>query len=219
MFCGHCGNQIPDGVGFCPVCGNQTGAQAPVQNTPKKKMSTNTIIGIIAVVAVVVALAIILFAVFAGGKSGASSAEAVVEKYLDATLDFDVDALFECLHEDIIEAAAEEEGFDSVSEFKDELKEQLDQAADMMDALGASIELSYDITDTEELEDDDLDEIAEELEDEFGVKVTAATAVTVEQYTKGTAMGQEIDETETTTIVAVKIDGDWYINPDDFDIG
>ncbi len=41
MFCGKCGNQIPDGVAFCPNCGNATGAthgqaqtQAQTQEQP-----------------------------------------------------------------------------------------------------------------------------------------------------------------------------------------
>jgi len=34
MFCGTCGNQVPDEVKFCPTCGTATAAQAGEQPQP-----------------------------------------------------------------------------------------------------------------------------------------------------------------------------------------
>ena len=33
MFCASCGNEVNEGVNFCPKCGKDTGAASPVQQT------------------------------------------------------------------------------------------------------------------------------------------------------------------------------------------
>ena len=216
MFCGKCGTQIPDGAAFCPSCGNTAGAQAPVTNevqqqvnaAPKKKVN---LIAVGAIAAIVVAIAIILICVFAGGGAGAGSPEALVEKYVEATLDMDVDTLFECLNEDMIKAAAEDEGV-TVKEMKAELKEEVEEYKAMMESM--NIKMSYEIIDTEDVEGDELDEIKEEIADDFDIKVTAAAMVSVEMVTE--ALGEE--NTQTETFCAIKIDGEWYLHPDSFDM-
>ena len=100
MFCGKCGQQIQDGVKFCPACGSQQGAETmpaadtAIQNQarpeyqatseyqavsaaapmdPKKKKTI-----IIAAAVAVVALVVILLVVFLGkdkGGGGASTPE------------------------------------------------------------------------------------------------------------------------------------------------
>jgi len=223
MFCGKCGTQIPDGAGFCPSCGNATGAQTAAANNttqvvteaPKKKVSTNTIIGIVAVAAVVVALAIILISIFAGGSAGSGSPEAAVENYVEATFDFDIDKLLECIHEDIVNRTADEEYDGDVDALKEELQEVLDMSKGMM----GDAEFDYDIIDSTDIKGDDLDELTEDFKDEFDLKISAAAEVEFEVSIKGEMFGEEINETEEATITVVKIDGKWYIHPDDFDIG
>ena len=237
MFCGKCGTHIPDGAAFCPSCGNTTGAQSPANPQPtanaqptayaqptaatKKKISTNTIIGIAAVAAVVIAVAVILICIFAGGGgSGAKSPEAVVEKYVKATvIDMDADAFLDCIHPDILKVAAEDEFDGDVDELKDQLREQMDGLKEMMDGFGDSVKISYKILESEDIEDEDLDDIIEYFEDEYGVKVTAAANVTFEQRTQGEMMGQQVDQTQETSVTAIKIDGKWYIDPESADIG
>ncbi len=40
MFCGKCGNQIPDGVAFCPSCGNATGSAQTQPQTQTQEQPT-----------------------------------------------------------------------------------------------------------------------------------------------------------------------------------
>ncbi len=213
MFCGKCGTQIPDGAAFCPSCGNTAGAQAPVTNevqqqvnaAPKKKVN---LIAVGAIAAIVVAIAIILICVFAGGGAGAGSPEAVVEKYLDAYIDGDVDTYLDCIHEDILEAEADSEGYD-LDELKDELKEMFDAMSQSMEE--SDVKYSFNILDTEDLDDDEIDEINEEFEEEYGIKITDAAEVSVELITE-----EDGDESSfEQSFGVVKIDGDWYIHPDD----
>lgn len=72
MFCKNCGNQIADGIAFCPVCNTATGVapvqqqvpyypQAPMMPPPPKKKSKLPVILIsVAVVAVVAVVALVL---------------------------------------------------------------------------------------------------------------------------------------------------------------
>ena len=62
MFCGKCGNNVPDGAVVCPACGAPTGA-AP----GAKKPNMNLIAGIVGVV-VVIALVIVLISSCGGGR-------------------------------------------------------------------------------------------------------------------------------------------------------
>ena len=64
MFCGKCGNNVPDGAVVCPACGAPTGA-APAPGA--KKPNKNLIAGIVGVV-VVIALVIVLIS-SCGGTS------------------------------------------------------------------------------------------------------------------------------------------------------
>ena len=237
MFCGKCGTQIPDGAAFCPSCGNPSGTQNQANPQPtanaqptayaqpaaatQKKISTNTIIGIAAVAAVVIAVAVILICVFAGGGgSGANSPEAVVEKYVKATIiDMDADAFLDCIHPDILKVAAEDEFDGDVDALKEQLQDMLDRLKEMMENFGDSVKISYEILESEDIEDEDLDEIKDYFKDEYGVKVTAAANVTFEQRTKGEVMGQEVDQTQENSVTVVKIDGKWYIDPESADIG
>ena len=64
MFCGKCGNNVPDGAVVCPACGAPTGA-APAPGA--KKPNKNLIAGIVGVV-VVIALVIVLISSCGGGS-------------------------------------------------------------------------------------------------------------------------------------------------------
>ena len=213
MFCGKCGTQIPDGAAFCPSCGNTAGAQAPVTNevqqqvnaVPKKKVN---LIAVGAIAAIVVAIAIILICVFAGGGAGAGSPEALVEKYLDAYIDTDVDTYLDCIHQDVLEAEADSEGYD-IDELKDELKEMFNEMDEAMKE--SDTKLSFNILDTENLDDDEVKDISEEFEDEYGIKITDAAEVTVELISEEDGEENSFEQ----SFGVVKIDGDWYIHPDD----
>ena len=57
MFCGKCGNNIPDGAVVCPACGAPTGA-APAPGA--KKPNKNLIAAIVGVVVIAICFAISL---------------------------------------------------------------------------------------------------------------------------------------------------------------
>ena len=45
MFCKNCGNQIPDGVRFCPKCGKVTGAVLSNQSAINQNAANKNLMG------------------------------------------------------------------------------------------------------------------------------------------------------------------------------
>lgn len=82
MFCGKCGNEIKDGLAFCPVCGDRFNevtynAESNVAHKLNKNMKKR-IISIVVAVAVVVGVVGIFRAIFS------DSAEDIAIKYIEA---------------------------------------------------------------------------------------------------------------------------------------
>ena len=102
MFCRNCGNQVADGLKFCPTCGNpMEQAAAPVyeatpqydgavvQQKPALDDQKKKLIAVVAAALVVVILAIIFIPKVFGGKI--RSAEDLAEKYIEAGILADAD--------------------------------------------------------------------------------------------------------------------------------
>ena len=223
MFCGNCGNQIPDGVGFCPNCGNATGAQeaAPVTTEAPvaKKSKKNMIIGI-AAVAIVVALAIILICVIAGGGK-ANDPEGVVLGYMEATMDGDIDEMLSYLHDDVVDAIVEKQYDGDKDAFIEEGEEAMEGALEMFEEMG--LEYSFEVVSVDEPDEDELKDyieyMDEMLKEEFDIEldIKDAAIVEVEITMSGEFMGEEMNETETEEFEVIKIGKKWYLSPESFD--
>lgn len=217
MFCGKCGAKNDDSAVFCAECGNRIQAAAPVataapaaavaSETPAPTKSkpgftlNNRNIGIIAVAAVA-AIAIIIgcFFIF-GGRSYKD----VVKDYFKATEKADAKLMMELLPEDLIKYVMKEEDM-SKKEMTEELQDSLDRLHKYYD----EVKISYEITDTEEFDKDDLKDIKETYK-EIGVKVKDAMVVEVE-------VTMELDGSERTTeqeLTLIKVGGSWYLDIED----
>lgn len=87
MFCGKCGNEIKDGLAFCPVCGDRFNeitynAESNVAHKLNKNIKKR-IISIVVAVAVVFGVVGIFRAIFS------DSAEDVAVKYMEARVNVD----------------------------------------------------------------------------------------------------------------------------------
>ena len=112
MFCGKCGNEIKDGLAFCPVCGDRFNeitynAESNVAHKLNKNIKKR-IISIVVAVAVVVGVVGIFRAIFS------DSAEDVAIKYAEATEKLDLEECCECLAMDY-------------EKFMDEYKKEFDK--------------------------------------------------------------------------------------------
>jgi uncharacterized membrane protein YvbJ len=217
MFCGKCGAKNDDSAVFCAECGNRIQAAAPVapaapaaNPAPAAPVATgskpgftlnNRNIGIIAVAAVaVIALLISCFFIF-GGRSYKD----VVKDYFKATEKADAKLMMELLPDDLIKYVMKEEDMT-----KKEMTEELQDSLDMIHRYYDEVKISYEITDTEDFDKDELKEI-KEMYEEIDVKVKDAMIVEVE-------VTMELDGDERTTtqeLTLIKVGGSWYLDIED----
>ena len=218
MFCGKCGAKNDDSAVFCAECGNRIQAAAPVApaapaanpapaaapvatgSKPGFTLNTRNI-GIIAVAAVaVIALLISCFFIF-GGRSYKD----VVKDYFKATEKADAKLMMELLPDDLIKYVMKEEDMT-----KKEMTEDLQDSLDMIHRYYDEVKISYEITDTEDFDKDELKEI-KEMYEEIDVKVKDAMIVEVE-------VTMELDGDERTTtqeLTLIKVGGSWYLDIED----
>ena len=209
MFCGKCGAKNDDSAVFCAECGNRIAAAqhaAPATATGSKPGFTlnNRNIGIIAVAAVA-ALALIIgcFFIF-GGRSYKD----VVKDYFKAIEKADAKLMIELLPDDLIKSIMKEEDM-TKKEMTEDLQDKLDDIHEYYD----KVKISYEITDTEEFDKDDLKDLKKDYK-EYDVKVKDAMFVEVEV----TLEFDGRDITNTMELTLIKVGGSWYLDIDSMDL-
>ena len=209
MFCGKCGNNVPDGAVVCPACGAPTvAAPAPGAKKPNK----NLIAGIVGVV-VVIALVIVLISSCGGG-----SPESMAEDYFDALFSGTGEDMWDAVNMDafmdlLIEAGEiDEDDADFLKDYEIESNDQLcewyQDACE--EAYGRDWSYEIEVTKVKDLKNSDLRSFENMINgDDSDFEVTEGVAVTV----KVTFTGDKDDDFEKYTIEFYKVDGEWIMNP------
>ncbi len=212
MFCPNCGTQIDENALFCGVCGTKLSANEQPQyeqpqyeqpqyeqpvypQAPKKNnIALFIAIGAVAVVAVV---AIVLLLVLGGGGSG--SAKGAVELYMDVvTGDFEK---LENMAPKAVWNYLEDEEDITIKEMKSEMKESLSLLSEM--------KITYKVGDSEKLDKDLTEDIAEELADIYDLDENSIKeARTFEVEITAKVLGESMTESEEVTVI--KVGGSWY---------
>ena len=209
MFCGKCGNNVPDGAVVCPACGAPTGA-APAPGA--KKPNKNLIAGIVGVV-VVIALVIVLISSCGGG-----SPESMAEDYFDALFSGTGEDMWDAVNMDafmdlLIEAGEIDE--DDADDAKDDIIGELDNMCEQRQdscekRFGKDWDYEVEVTKVKDLKNSDLRSFENFINgDDTDFEVTEGVAVTV----KVTFTGDKDDDFEKYTIEFYKVDGEWIMNP------
>lgn len=208
MYCGKCGAKNDDHVAFCSNCGaklNNDSAPPTVTLSTPAQNKQNRKVGIIAVA--VVAVAVVLLGVFFfGGRSYKST----VEKYIDYQFDANAKGIINLMPDKMLDYAMEQDGYapsdldDAIDDMKDELQDQLDTLDSYFED---GWDISYKITDTEDVKGDDLEDIKNAYKD-ADVKVSAAKSVEVEL----TITSGETESSNSMDIDLVKVGRSWYLD-------
>ena len=207
MFCGKCGNNIPDGAVVCPACGAPTGA-APGAKKPNK----NLIAGIVGVV-VVIALVIVLISSCGGG-----SPESMAEDLADAIFSGSGEDVWDAVNMDayldlLVESGMldEDEADDAKDDIIGELDNMCEQRQDSCEKrFGKDWDYEVEVTKVKDLKNSDLRSFENMINgDDSDLEVTEGVAVTV----KVTVTGDEDDDFEKYTIEFYKVDGEWITYP------
>lgn len=208
MFCGKCGAKNEDHVAFCANCGaklNGASSTSTVTLSTPSQNHQNRRVGIIAVA--VVAVAVVLLGVFLfGGRSYKST----VEKYIDYQFDGNAEGIINLMPDKMLDYAMEQDGY-APSDLDEAIADMNDELQDQLDTLDSYFEegwdISYKITDTEDVKGDDLDGIKDSYAD-ADVKVSAAKSVEVEL----TITSGETESSNSMYIDLVKVGRSWYLD-------
>ena len=209
MFCGKCGNNVPDGAVVCPACGAHTGA-APAPGA--KKPNKNLIAGIVGVV-VVIALVIVLISSCVAGRP-----ESMAEDL--------VDAMFSGSGEDMWYAVNMDKYLDLLVEsgqiYKDEADQIKDWKIDFYDSTcewiqdaceeqcGKDWSYEIEVPKVKELKNSDIHSFEKYINDDYSdLEVTEGLAVTV----KVTVTGDEGYDFQEYITEFSKVDGEWIMDP------
>ena len=208
MFCGKCGNNVPDGAVVCPACGAPTvAAPAPGAKKPNK----NLIAGIVGVV-VVIALVIVLISSCGGG-----SPESMAEDYFDAIFSGNGEDVWDAVNMDayldlLVESGEIDE--DEADDEKDEAIESFDSICERVqdsceEQYGKDWDYELEGTKVRDLKNSDLRNFENFINgDDSDFEVTEGVAVTV----KVTFTGDKDYDFEKYTIDFYKVDGEWIMD-------
>jgi hypothetical protein len=239
MFCGKCGAQVNDSERFCGSCGAEMNNQPQVQYSAqptygeeKPKKSKNKLIGFIA--CALVAVLVIVGAVAIFGRS--EKPEIVVEKYLNASLEFDFKeiekysainieaALTAALassylsESEIAERLMDEYGTTNIRKiYEGSLKEQAQE--NMRDEFGIDYTLTVKVSGTSDLSESEMNRQIESLRDSFeDSNINPDDLIKLNKIkdmcrVRGnvTIEGSDDEDTQTFELLCVKMDGKWKV--------
>ena len=204
MFCGKCGNNVPDGAVVCPACGAPTGA-APGAKKPNK----NLIAGIVGVV-VVIALVIVLISSCGGGRP-----ESMAEDFVDAVFSGSGEDVWDAVNMgaylDLLVEFGKFENYEAY-DIKDEIIEDLDSDCELIqdaceEQYGKDWDYEVEVTKVRDLKNSDLRNFENSINyDGTDFEVTEGVAVTV----KVTLTGDKDDDFQKYIFKFYKVDGEWF---------
>ena len=209
MFCGKCGNNVPDGAVVCPACGAPTvAAPAPGAKKPNK----NLIAGIVGVV-VVIALVIVLISSCGGG-----SPESMAEDFVDAIFSGNGEDVWDAVNMDAYLDLSIESGELDEDEADDQKDEAIDEFDNLCELLQDACEEQYgkdwdyevEVTKVKDLKNSDLRSFENSINgDDSDFEVTEGVAVSL----KISVSGDDDNEVLRPTFEFYKVDGEWIMDP------
>ena len=229
MFCKECGTHVDAGIRFCSSCGSEVGE---VQSPPERPAANHKKVGMIACAAVLLVVIIGVIAIF-GGRGG--SAEAVVIRYMEASLNgdyrtvsrymaFDMDTVMGAMFD--AERLSEREFWDEMyedigvrnrREFFAHMADELDR--ELRNEFGRDYEMSFEVINDTPMRTSDKRRIIEELEfdlERWGydvedlIRLDRITEM-AEYEIEMTISGRNDEVIETILITMVRIGGNWRV--------
>lgn len=213
QFCPKCGQRCPDGVTVCPACGYSENA-APKKPAGNPDGFVNNMVeklkaflsdpqaAIKKLIPVAVGLVVVIVAVVILASVLGNTPKRTMNRYLDYITD--EGEIEEILPESVWK------NFEDKKAKKESYEEDIDFAkAALEEFYGKDFSFSVDIVDEDEMDDDDVRDVAKALNSMYDIpkkQVTAAYEIEYEVSIDG-----EDEDTAELDWTLVKIDGDWYL--------
>ncbi len=201
-FCEFCGAPMEDNVNFCGSCGKkQTEEAVEVAATPKKAGGFDP--KNVPVIGAAVVVVLVLFLLF-GGRGP----EKTAKQFMKAVVRGNAKKIVKLMPKDVVKETLEETDMT-----KKELIEELDESLEYFSEYLEDYKFSYEVDDVDNITGEELKELKDELK-EMGVskkKVKKAKEVEVEMTVREKGASKDEEETNSLTIIVVKIGRNWYV--------
>ena len=201
-FCEFCGAPMEDNVNFCGSCGKkQTEEAVEVAATPKKAGGFDP--KNVPVIGAAVVVVLVLFLLF-GGRGP----EKTAKQFMKAVVRGNAKKIVKLMPKDVVKETLEETDMT-----KKELIEELDESLEYFSEYLEDYKFSYEVDDVDDIKGEELKELKEDLK-EMGVskkKVKKAKEVEVEMTVREKGASKDEEETNSLTIIVVKIGRNWYV--------
>ena len=203
MYCSNCGNSMPDGTQYCPLCGaaQDVAPQIPV-NYPnpaypaqeKSSVAKFVVFGVAAVAAIAL-IAVICSTLFSSGS------ETALKKFCKALEKGDGEAAVEVMYPE------------DAPYYSDMMKYADEYVENIADMYGDDLEVSYEVCKEEKLDSDTLEDLGDYLESHYDLDADQLSKAYLMQV-KLTLSGDDDKDSQKMWIVMYKYDGDWYLDSD-----
>lgn len=214
-YCANCGTSANDFENNCPQCGAPLPQAAP--GNPQGKKQSFDIKGIINKIPklyllIAVAAVALLVVIVVISSIFSSSYEDALNNYFDVFFYGKYNKIEKLAPKEFWDYAKDEEDI-KIKDLIENLKENEiaeEWIEEYEDDYGKNIKVSFKVTDKDELKKSDLNDIKDELKEEYDIpkkSVTKGYELEIEMKIKGKEDSDE-DDAEFTVI---QIDGDWYI--------
>lgn len=228
-FCGACGKDLGAVVRTVPSPGGVTSAAgAPIRQGTMGVLRRYPLLALGAAVVLVVVL--VVFGIGRGSKGHrtvealADSVQSPYQQMLDDNMSDEsvrsfALAMVDLMPEEAADAMIERDGYDDKDEVIEEVIDSVGASAtvqSMFEKVSAEVE----ITEGEMLDDDYIDGMNEKFRDDLGLSLEVEEAValgarismTALEDVGGVSAGESVtQEIDSSGLVAVKIDGQWYL--------
>lgn len=211
MYCDKCNKQSPDNFKKCVYCGAELKTEKKKEPSKFVKKQRRTAhlsfkdkIALVVIVATVLVFLAAILGIFTGSKP-----ERVVKNFTKAIETADYELYYSLYDSNIVSYKKENRYFDDETTFKQITSPLGESISFYTEKCGSNIKLSYKITDTDTLDDDQLQEFSDILQTNFGYveKPSRVDLLNVEIYVKG-ENGKY--KTVYNDFWCMKIKGTWY---------
>ena len=170
----------------------------------KRGKKTGLLVAIIAAVAVIAVIAVL----FLADPFKWFGRKAALDKWLKVFYVGEDIAEPEDLYPEAVLDYFEENGNSLVDEWSEGIEQNREY---MEEAYGKDVKVSYKVTEEEKLDDGDLKDVAEMLEEQYGLDADSVKKGYWMQFDLTVKGSEEEEEVEDAEILALKIDGKWYV--------
>lgn len=228
-FCGACGKDMGAVARTVPsASGGTSAAGVPIRQGATGALRRTPLLVLGAAVVLVVVLVVFGMGRCSKGRGTVEALTDAVQSPYQQMLDDNMSdesvrsfafAMVDLMPGDAVDALIERDGYDDKEEVVEEVIDSMG-ASSTVQSMFEKVNAEVEITEGGRLDDDYVDDVNEKLRDDLGLSLEVEEAValgtritmTALEDVGGVSAGESVtQETDSSGLVAIKVDGQWYL--------